>query len=257
MTAARTRTFTARRIAPWFTAMAMTLLAGCAVYPDEVSDSGYYGGGGGYYDDAYYGGAYYYPGHYYSYYPGYYAYCPPVYVPGAYYSYWRQHRRWPDGWHGGGPGRDHGGWHGRPGRDHDHDHDHAGNNPGPGAPGEANYRGKPNSPSMEQAGHYRMPNLANNPRQVRGQFNRASAAARMGPSVMPSGEAPRGHMRGGDRQRSGAATRGEARGKSSYRGSSSGQGGDGGSYRGSGGGSGGSGYTGSGGGNYRGGGRGR
>jgi hypothetical protein len=251
----------AGRFGIWVAAATMALLGGCAVYPDEVSDGPYYGGGG-YYGGGYYD-AFYYPGHYYSYYPGYYAYCPPVRVPRHYYSYWRQHRHWPDGWHGGRDhaGRDHGGRPGRPGRDRDHDN--AGGSPGqgPAAQGQASYRGKSANPAAKPDG-YRMPRLANNPAQVHGQFGRASEAAR-GRSFAPTGgDAMRGDRRGGERGREVRASRGTEQRASGLAGRSGSRSDGGGSYnRGSSGGSGwsgpsGDGYSG-GGGTYRGGGRGR
>lgn len=261
-------TMKAGRFGVWLAAATMALLGGCAVYPDEVSDGPYYGGGG-YYGDGYYD-AFYYPGHYYSYYPGYYAYCPPVRVPRHYYSYWRQHRHWPDGWRDhAGPDHDHDHDHGRPGRPgRDRDHDRTGGGPeqdaagqGSADQGQANYRGKPASPAGKAEG-YRMPRLANNPAQVRGQFGRASEAAR-GRSFAPAGgDAMRADRRGGERGREARAARGTEQRASGAAGRSGSRSDGGGSYnRGSGGGSGwngqgGGGYSG-GGGNYRGGGRGR
>jgi hypothetical protein len=253
-------------------AAAMGLLAGCAVYPDEVSDS--YGG-------AYYGGGFYdYPGHYYSYYPGYYAYCPPVHVPRHYWSYWRKHRHWPDGWNHGHGGHGHaGGWHGDKDRDRDGDRDRPGRNgdrPGrdrddagaggqqdQGTPDRIGFKGKPNNPQAGQGEGYRMPRLANNPAQVRGQFSRAQAAARheWAASRAAGGD---GAWRGGDSKADRAMSKAErkadraaARGSDNYR-SDGGSRNSGSSYRGTGGGSGGQGWSGgSGGGGSRGGGRGR
>jgi hypothetical protein len=224
---------------------ALVLLAGCAVYPDEVPD-GY--AGGGYYG----GGLYYYPGHYYSYYPGYYAYCPPVRVPRGYWSYWRQHRHWPDGWQ-----------HGRGDRDHDHAGGWRGDRDGPRrgadndrpAAGDPSYRGKPSNPQATEGG-YRMPSLANRPDQVRGQFSRASDAARA-PSIGRGGVTPggewRGDRRGGDGGHGARAPRGGEQRATGAR-ASSGTRSEGGSYRGSGGSAPDGGW---GGGGYRGGGRGR
>jgi hypothetical protein len=212
-------------------AAALGLLAGCAVYPDEVSD-----GYGGFYGGAYYDDFYYYPGHYYSYYPGYYAYCPPVHVRRDYWAYWRQHRHWPDGWNR---------WHG--------DRGHAGNwhrdRNGHGRPDRGEWRGRGDghaqaaeqgqSAQSVQDGKYRVPRLASNPSQIRGQFNRARASAR---SQSAAGWASRdgGNWRGGghgmskaDRRagragiRSSAGGRTDAGARGSYRGSSSGSGGPG------------------------------
>lgn len=246
------------RLRPLLAGAGLILLAGCAVYPDEVSD-GYAGG-------AYYGGGFYdYPGHYYSYYPGYYAYCPPVHVPRHYWSYWREHRRWPDGWNHGHGGHDHADDRDRdrPGRGH-------GNADGRGqqTQGDDRHAGMANNPQAQQGDGYRMPILANNPAQVRGQFSRAQAAARheWAASRAAGGD---GAWRGGDSKadrtmakaerradRAAARSSGNNRSDGGSRASSAG-GGDGG-YRGSSGGSGGQGWSGgSGGGGSRGGGRGR
>jgi len=256
-----------RRLRPLLAAAAMGLLAGCAVYPDEVSD-GYGGGyrGGGFYD---------YPGHYYSYYPGYYAYCPPVHVPHHYWSHWRKHRHWPDGWNHGHGGHDHAA-HDRPRRDRDmprrgEANDGQGGASDQGAPDRIGHKGKPGNPQTAQGTVYRMPRLANNPAQVRGQFNRAQAAARhdWAASRAAGGD---GAWRGGDGKADRAVSKAERKADraaarsagnnrsdggsraSSVGGRSSEGGSSGGGYRGSSGGSGSQGWSGGG---SRGGGRGR
>ncbi|MEN3974578.1 hypothetical protein [Emcibacter sp. SYSU 3D8] len=255
------------RLRLWLTAVAVSLLAGCAVYPDEVADN--YGG-------AYYGGGFYdYPGHYYSYYPGYYAYCPPVQVPRHYWSYWRQHRHWPDGWrreHAGDwrGGRGHADRPGRGGHGRHQDAKVAGAQQGRAGPAYVGGKGKPDTAQAGQGTGYRMPRLASNPAQLRGQFSRARAAARHESAVSRGmRQGGEGNWRGSDRRREGGMSKAERRdagaaARSSGRGNSRSDGG----ARGSGSGSRGSGWSGgsdggggwsggSRGGNSRGGGRGR